>query len=193
MAARAGTRAKKSRAAVETKTTPSTERARSVAASPIRVLVLSGPNLDRLGKREPQIYGRRTLHEIHADLDALASPRGVVIDCRQTNHEGLLVDWIGAAADEGFHGVLLNAGAYTHTSYAIRDAIKGSGLPTIELHLSNPDAREDFRHVSTIAGVCVGRVAGFGAASYLLALQGLLSVLGGLAGGRAKVDGSRRR
>jgi len=177
MADRAGSSARKSRAAVKTKSAASTERARAVTRTPFRVLVLSGPNLDRLGKREPTIYGKRTLHEIHADLDTLARPRGVALDCRQTNHEGLLVDWIGAAADEGFDGILLNAGAYTHTSYAIRDAIKGSGVPTIELHLSNPEAREDFRHVSTIAAVCAGKVAGFGAASYALALQGLLTVL----------------
>jgi 3-dehydroquinate dehydratase-2 len=142
-----------------------------------RVLVLSGPNLDRLGKREPEIYGRQTLSEIYADLAEHASALGVEVDCRQTNHEGLLVDWIGAAGDDGFQGILLNAGSYTHTSYALHDAIKGSGLPTIELHISNPDAREPFRHVSTIAAVCVGRVAGFGATSYRLALDGLVAVL----------------
>lgn len=180
MAGKAGDTARKSSKPVRAKTAASTEKARTVpAAVPVRVLVLSGPNLDRLGKREPQIYGKRTLPDIHAELDALARPRGVVLDCRQTNHEGLLVDWIGAAPDEGFDGILLNAGAYTHTSYAIRDAIKGTGLPVIELHLSNLDAREEFRRTSTIAAVCAGRVAGFGAASYPLALQGLLTVLAG--------------
>ena len=138
------------------------------------MLVLSGPNLDRLGKREPDIYGRKTLRDIHADVEKLARERDAEVDCRQTNHEGLLVDWIGAAADEGFHGILLNAGAYTHTSYALYDAIRMVGLPTIEVHVSNPDAREPFRHVSTIAAACTARVSGFGPDSYLIALDGLL-------------------
>lgn len=142
-----------------------------------RVLVLSGPNLDRLGRREPEVYGRTTLAEIHAGLEAFALERGIEVDCRQTNHEGLLVDWIGAAVDEGFDGILLNAGAYTHTSYALYDAIKMVGIPTIEVHISNPDAREPFRHVSTIAAVCRARVAGFHADSYTLALEGLLRIL----------------
>jgi 3-dehydroquinate dehydratase-2 len=142
-----------------------------------RILVLSGPNLDRLGRREPEIYGTDTLADIHGRLDKLANEHGYDLDCRQTNHEGLLVDWIGAASDDTFLGILLNAGAYTHTSYAIRDAIKGSTVPTIELHLSNPDAREEFRHVSVIAAVCTGRIAGFGAASYLLALEAMFGVI----------------
>jgi 3-dehydroquinate dehydratase-2 len=100
------------------------------------VLVLSGPNLDRLGRREPDTYGKKTLRDIHADLETLARQRGVEVDCRQTNHEGLLVDWIGAAPDEGFHGILLNAGAYTHTSYALYDAIRMVTVPTIEVHIS---------------------------------------------------------
>jgi 3-dehydroquinate dehydratase II len=143
----------------------------------IRVLVLSGPNLDRLGRREPAIYGTKTLSDIHADVAALAAERGIDVECRQSNHEGLLVDWIGAAPDEGFSGILLNAGAYTHTSYALHDAIKGAMLPTIEVHISNPDAREPFRHVSTIAAACMARVSGFGPASYTVALDGLLGVL----------------
>ena len=143
----------------------------------VRVLVLSGPNLDRLGRREPEIYGHDTLKDIHARLEALAASRGASVDCRQTNHEGVLVDWIGAALDDGFAGILLNAGAYTHTSYALHDAIKWTGLPTIEVHVSNPDARESFRHVSTIAAACKARVAGFGPASYTVALDGLLGLL----------------
>jgi 3-dehydroquinate dehydratase II len=142
-----------------------------------KVLVLSGPNLDRLGRREPDIYGRRTLRDIHAGLEALARERGAEVDCRQTNHEGLLVDWIGAAVDEGFDGILLNAGAYTHTSYALYDAIRMVGVPTIEVHISNPDAREPFRHVSTIAAVCTARVSGFGPDSYAIAFDGLLRTL----------------
>jgi len=143
-----------------------------------RVLVLSGPNLDRLGKREPEIYGATTLAEIHERLAQVAATRGASVDCRQSNHEGYLVDWIGAAADDGFHGLLLNPGAFTHYSYAIYDALKGSSLPAIEVHLSNPDAREAFRKNSLVAPAVVGRVAGFGAASYTLALTGLLDRLG---------------
>jgi 3-dehydroquinate dehydratase-2 len=154
------------------------------ASRPSRVLVLSGPNLDRLGRREPEIYGKDTLNDIHARVEALAAERGVEVDCRQTNHEGLLVDWIGAAVDEGFAGILLNAGAYTHTSIALHDAIKGAGIPTIEVHISNPDAREPFRHVSAIAAACRARVAGFGAASYTVALEGLLGLLA--SGGKRK-------
>jgi 3-dehydroquinate dehydratase-2 len=157
-----------------------TARASAKAASPrggIVVLVLSGPNLDRLGKREPGIYGNTTLAEIHESLAIAAKARGVAVDCRQSNHEGALIDWIGAAADEGCSGILLNPGALTHSSYALYDALKGSNLPTVEVHLSNPDAREAFRKNSLVAPACVARVAGFGAASYTLALTGLLDRL----------------
>jgi 3-dehydroquinate dehydratase-2 len=148
---------------------------RAVSSSDaVRILVLSGPNLDRLGKREPAIYGKTTLSEIHESLAAAAEARGAEVDCRQSNHEGALIDWLGAAGDEGFSGILLNPGALTHSSYALYDAIKGSSLPTIEVHVSNPDAREAFRKNSVVAPACVGRVAGFGAASYTLALAGLL-------------------
>lgn len=143
----------------------------------VRVLVLSGPNLDRLGKREPEIYGATTLAQVHESLADVARARGAAVDCRQSNHEGTLIDWIGAAADDGFSGILLNPGALTHTSYALYDALKGSSLPTIEVHVSNPDAREEFRKNSLVAPACVGKVAGFGAASYALALSGLLDRL----------------
>lgn len=143
----------------------------------IRVLVLSGPNLDRLGKREPEIYGTATLAEIHDALKVAGTSRKAVVECRQSNHEGYLIDWIGAASDEGFSGILINPGALTHSSFALYDALKGSGLPAIEVHLSNPDAREAFRKTSLVAPACVGRVAGFGAASYMLALSGLLDRL----------------
>jgi len=139
-----------------------------------KILVLSGPNLDRLGTREPHIYGKTTLAEIHASLAEVARAQRVSVDCRQSNHEGDLVSWIGKAGDDGFSGILLNAGAYTHTSYAIHDAIKGSPLPVVEVHLSNPEAREAFRHVSVIAAVCVAKVAGFGSDSYRTALEALL-------------------
>jgi 3-dehydroquinate dehydratase-2 len=140
-------------------------------------MALSGPNLDRLGKREPHIYGSKGLAAIHAELVELAGTLGAAVDCRQSNHEGDLVTFIGEAADAGYAGILINPGALTHTSYALYDAIKGSGLPTVEVHLSNPDAREAFRRESRVAAACVGRVAGFGARSYLLALQGLLARL----------------
>lgn len=143
-----------------------------------RVLVLSGPNLQRLGKREPAIYGTQTLSQIHEELVSLARELGVAVDCRQSNYEGELVGWLGEAKDAGFCGVLINPGALTHYSYALHDAIKAADLPCVELHLSNPDAREAFRHQSVVAAVCAGRVAGFGGASYGLALRGLLSRLG---------------
>jgi 3-dehydroquinate dehydratase-2 len=141
------------------------------------VLVLSGPNLDRLGRREPSIYGTATLTDIHARLERLAKERGVTVDCRQSNHEGALIDWIGEAADAGFGGLLFNPGAFTHTSYALYDALRGSGLVAIEVHLSNPDAREEFRRRSRVAPACAARVAGFGGDSYVLALEGLLGLL----------------
>lgn len=142
-----------------------------------KLLVLSGPSLDRLGTREPAIYGSLTLAEIHARLARLAEREGAQIDARQSSHEGELVSWIGAAPGEGFHGILLNAGAYTHTSIALLDALRGAGLPAVEVHLSNPEAREAFRRRSYTARGCVGKVAGFGARSYELALLGLLDVL----------------
>lgn len=142
-----------------------------------RILVLSGPNLDRLGKREPSIYGTTTLQQIHDELTARARAAGGEVVCRQSNHEGALIDWIGAASDDGFDGILINPGALTHTSYALYDALKGSGLPAVEVHISNPDAREEFRRTSLVAPACLGRVAGFGAASYRIALDALLDRL----------------
>ena len=140
----------------------------------LRVLVLSGPNLDRLGQREPEIYGHTTLTQVHERLAVLGRELGCGVDCRQSNHEGSLIDWIGSASDEGFAAILINPGAYTHTSYALHDAIKGSSLPTVELHLSNPDAREEFRRHSCVAPACLGRIAGFGAASYEVALRAVV-------------------
>lgn len=139
-----------------------------------KILVLSGPNLDRLGTREPHIYGSTTLPEIHEGLANVAKEHDASVACRQSNHEGDLVTWIGNADAEGFSGILINAGAYTHTSYAVHDAIKGSPLPVVEVHISNPEAREAFRHVSVIAAACVAKVAGFGPDSYRTALEALL-------------------
>lgn len=149
-------------------------RRRATRAPVVRVLVLSGPNLERLGRREPEVYGKTTLGEIHDRVVLLARELGAEAVCRQTNHEGTLLDWINAAADDGFSGILLNPGALTHTSYALYDALRGAGIAAVEIHVSNPDAREAFRQRSRVAPACVGRVAGFGADSYLLALRGLL-------------------
>jgi 3-dehydroquinate dehydratase-2 len=136
------------------------------------ILVLNGPNLNLLGTREPGIYGRTTLAQIEADCIKTGRALGLDVTCLQSNHEGALVDALHAAM--GLHdGVVLNAGAYTHTSIALRDAISGSGLPVVELHLSNVHAREPFRHVSHIAPVALGVIAGFGAAGYDLALRAL--------------------
>jgi 3-dehydroquinate dehydratase-2 len=142
-----------------------------------RVLCLSGPNLQLLGTREPEVYGRETLAEIHARVEARGRALEIEVVCRQSNHEGALVDWIGSAAIDGFQGILLNPGAYTHTSIALLDAVKAVVLPCVELHLSNPEAREPFRRRSYVARGCVARVAGFGSQSYDLALDGLAHVL----------------
>ncbi|HYQ16018.1 MAG TPA: type II 3-dehydroquinate dehydratase [Polyangiaceae bacterium] len=152
---------------------------KSLQKSLRKILVLSGPNLDRLGTREPHIYGSTTLAQIHDGLARVAQEHDGSVECRQSNHEGDLVGWIGSAGDDGFAGILINAGSYTHTSYAIHDAIKGSPLPVVEVHVSNPEAREAFRHVSVIAAACVAKVAGFGADSYRTALEALLRRLTG--------------
>ncbi len=122
------------------------------------------------------MYGRETLADIHERLHGRAEELRVTIEARQTNHEGMLLDWIGESISVGrFDGLLINPGAYTHTSVAIYDAIKAVGLPCVEVHLSNPDAREAFRRHSYVAPACVGRIAGFGGTSYLLALEGIVA------------------
>ncbi|WP_426266722.1 type II 3-dehydroquinate dehydratase [Sphingomonas sp. LHG3443-2] len=136
-----------------------------------KILVLNGPNLNRLGTREPEVYGSDTLDDIAARLHEQAASLEVEVDVRQSNHEGHLVDWLHEAADEGAHAVVLNAGGLTHTSVALRDAVSAIPTPVIEVHLSNPQARESFRHQSLIAGVCIGSISGFGPASYTLALD----------------------
>ena len=135
------------------------------------VFVLNGPNLNLLGTREPEIYGADTLDDIAERLDDQARTLGLAIDMRQSNHEGHLVDWLHEANQTGAKAVILNAGAYTHTSIALRDAITAIAVPVIEVHLSNPHARESFRHVSHVAPVARGSIAGFGAQGYALALD----------------------
>lgn len=144
---------------------------------PIRLLVLHGPNLNLLGQREPEVYGRQTLADINAALSSLGDELATSVDTFQSNHEGDLIDRIHAASGDGFAGIIINPGGLTHTSIALRDAISSINLPVVEAHLSNIHARESFRQHSYVAGVVVGQVAGFGSMSYLLALRALVSHL----------------
>ena len=141
-----------------------------------RIQVIHGPNLNLLGRREPEVYGRFTLVEIDERLRAFAQQRGIELQSIQSNHEGALVEAIQQAAGWA-DGLLINPGAYSHYSYAIRDAIRGVGLPAVEVHLSNIYAREPFRHQSVIAPVCIGQISGFGWHSYRLGLEALVSWL----------------
>jgi len=143
----------------------------------VKILVLHGPNLNLLGAREPGIYGRTSLAEIDAQLAAWARQRGISLSCAQSNHEGSLVDTVQAAAAQQTHGILINAGAYTHTSIALRDALLATALPFVEVHLSNTHGRESFRHRSLLADRAVGVVCGFGGLSYRLGLEGLVAAL----------------
>ncbi|AUB37156.1 aroQ, 3-dehydroquinate dehydratase II [Nostoc flagelliforme CCNUN1] len=143
---------------------------------PLSILALHGPNLNLLGQREPGIYGALTLAEINRLLEEEGFKIQAKVFSVQSNHEGILVDTIHAALGQ-HHGILINAGAYTHTSVALRDAIAAVNLPTVEVHLSNIYRREDFRHHSYIAPVAIGQISGFGAQSYLLGLQALVNHL----------------
>ena len=136
-----------------------------------KILVLSGPNLNLLGTREPEVYGSQTLADIGRLLEQRGAALGFTVESRQSNHEGALVDWLHEAQATGCHAVLLNAGALTHTSIALYDAIKAISVPVIEVHISNPVARETFRHHSYVGMAAKGTVCGFGANSYLLALE----------------------
>ncbi|GKS58815.1 3-dehydroquinate dehydratase [Nitrospira sp.] len=143
-----------------------------------RVLVLHGPNLNMLGTREPSLYGKADLKAIDTALGQVAAERGAELECRQSNIEGELVTWIQEARNR-FDGLVINPAAYTHTSVAIRDAIAAVQVPTVEVHLSNIHQREEFRHRSYVAGVAIGQITGFGPASYILGLHGLLDHLAG--------------
>lgn len=141
-----------------------------------RILVLHGPNLNALGTREPRTYGHDSLDDINRRLEGLGDELGVEIECQQSNHEGVLIDALHRVRGRS-HGVLLNPGGLTHTSVALRDAVLAAGIPVVEVHLSNPNARESFRHTSLVSGAVLGVVQGFGADSYLLALRALAAHL----------------
>lgn len=139
----------------------------------MRILILHGPSLGHLGKREPHIYGSQTLHDVNTYIEQQAIHKNIIVEIRQSNHEGVLVDWILDAAQH-FDGLILNAAAYTHTSVALHDAVKSiAPLPVVEVHLSNTAAREPFRQHSYVGAACIGRIEGFGAHSYVLALESL--------------------
>ena len=141
-----------------------------------KILVIHGPNLNLLGTREPEVYGSATLEEINGRLRAYAADKGIEVRTFQSNHEGAIIDAIHQAVGWA-DGLVINFGAYTHYSYAIRDAIAAIGLPTVEVHLSNVQAREGFRRLSVIAPVCLGQITGFGWQSYVLGLEALLMKL----------------
>lgn len=144
----------------------------------MNILVINGPNLNLLGKREPRVYGNDTLQEIQTEIAALAKELGVQVEFFQSNHEGSIIDALHNAMDD-MDGVVLNAGAFTHYSYAIRDAIAAIKIPVIEVHMSNIHSREEFRHTSVIAPVCRGSILGFGKNSYLLALRAVKEIIEG--------------
>jgi 3-dehydroquinate dehydratase-2 len=142
--------------------------------SATRVLVLHGPNLNLLGAREPAVYGRTTLAQLDRRIQQHALARGAEAVCRQSNHEGQLVDWVQGAAREGFRAIVVNPGAFTHYSLALRDAVSAVSIPVVEVHLSNVHGREEFRRHSVIAAAARGQIAGFGPVSYLLGVDAAL-------------------
>lgn len=139
----------------------------------MRILVINGPNLQMLGQRESDIYGDATLSDLESMIATESQALGCQVECRQSNHEGDLVDWIGEASGF-FDGIVINPAAYTHTSIAIRDAVSASKLPVVEVHISNVHAREQFRHHSMVAPVCRGQICGLGFTGYLLAMRALV-------------------
>lgn len=142
----------------------------------MKILLINGPNLNMLGTREPEKYGNITLQDIEDELRLLASKSDVQLDCYQSNHEGELIDTIQKAKNE-YDGIIINAGGYTHTSVALRDAISAVSIPTVEVHMTNIHAREEFRHTSLLSGVCIAQVVGFKENSYKYALLGLVEYL----------------
>jgi len=146
---------------------------------PAAALVLHGPNLNLLGTREPAVYGRTSLAAVDRLIKEHARRRGIRAECRQSNHEGQLVDWLQGARGAGFMGVVFNPGAFTHYSIALRDAVAGIDVPVVEVHLSNVHAREEFRRVSVIAAAARGQISGFWPQSYLLGIDALLSLAAG--------------
>ena len=143
----------------------------------MKILVIHGPNLNLLGTREPDVYGTETLADIDAALAEAGAGLNGEVECFQSNHEGELIDRIHAAKEDGMDGIIINPGGLTHTSVSLRDAVSAVSLPTVEVHLSNTQAREEFRHHSYIAAVALGQVAGFGSRGYIMALQGLVPML----------------
>lgn len=143
----------------------------------LKILVIHGPNLNLLGTREPEVYGRETLADIDGGLVALGLELGAEVATFQSNHEGALIDRIHQARTEGVAGILINPGGFTHTSVALRDALTAVAIPTVEVHLSNVHAREEFRRHSYVSGVVLGQICGLGAQGYQLALRGLLGRL----------------
>lgn len=145
---------------------------------PAKILVLHGPTLNLLGTREPEIYGRLTLAQVDQAILRHAKSRGCQVECRQSNHEGILIDAIQQAEGQGFGAIVINPGAFTHYSFALRDAVSAIRLPVVEVHLSNVHGREEFRRQSVIAPVARGQISGFGLQSYLLGLDAALALIG---------------
>ena len=141
----------------------------------MHILLLNGPNLNLTGLRETGVYGTKSYESICAQLQKEAQMRGIDLDIRQSNHEGLLIDFVHEVFLKKYNGIIINAGAYTHYSYALHDALKAAALPAVEVHLSNIHAREEFRHTSVIAPACLGQICGFGPFGYVLAMEALIS------------------
>lgn len=142
------------------------------------LLVLNGPNLNRLGLREPGVYGSQTLEDLERQCEAWGAEMELTVTCRQSNYEGQLLEWVQEAQEHGFVGIVINPGALTHYSYALRDAIASQPLPVVEVHISNVDAREEFRHKSVTAAVCKGKISGLGFQGYRMALEYLSELQG---------------